>query len=143
MQEFEHNRRRNDAIFQRRNESEKFKFKQIHRCDWCKVICNRKSNRILRKESIFNQINVKYWNFTKCVNAITQLEKLEFRTHLIKNCIETAENYMKQIIKFIFIEFRDMQNFEKFKSKRINKKRIEKDQKSRQFYVISIFEQKN
>ena len=40
MQKFEHNRSRNDAIFQRRNESGKLKFRQIHRCDRCGVICN-------------------------------------------------------------------------------------------------------
>ena len=41
----------------------KLKFRQIYRCHRCEVICNRKSNRILRKQSILNKNSFEYLNF--------------------------------------------------------------------------------
>ena len=43
--------------------SKKLNFRQIYRCNRCKIIRNRKSYRILCEESIFNQNILRYLDF--------------------------------------------------------------------------------
>ena len=53
----------NSVVFQCWNKSKTPKFRQIYRCHRCEVTYNRKSNRILCKQSIFNEHNFRYLNF--------------------------------------------------------------------------------
>ena len=50
-------------FFNAKTKLKKLKFRQIYRYHRCGVICNRKSDRILRKQSIFNENSFRYLNF--------------------------------------------------------------------------------
>ena len=84
------------------------------------------------------------WILTDCANAITRLKKFEFRKHLMeklhRNCREIIRNKSQHSYS---LNFRTLKNFRKFTSRRTSIKEIKEDRKSRQFYVISIFDQKN
>ena len=86
------------------------------------------------------------WILTNCVNTITRLKKFEFRTHLMeklhRNCKELYEIDYKIHIYWIS-KLKTRKNLEKSTSRRTSKKEIKKDRKSRQFYVILIFKEKN
>ena len=60
-----------------------------------KLFAIEKAIEVCANKAYSMKIVSNIWIFIDCVNAITRLKKLEYRTHLMQKCIKIAKCYMK------------------------------------------------
>ena len=109
-----------------------------------KLFVIEKAIELCSKKAYSIKIILNIWIFTDCANTITRWEKFEFRTHLIKKtALKLQRAIWNRSQNLYSLNFKICKNFEKFINRQTSQEEIKKDRKSRQFHVISIFEQKN